>query len=274
MKFNFSSKSRIAVGIIVAAVVVTGSIGAISFAANDMNPVHKDVLISETETKDSAQESNYAQTIIDSQGTIEYTKSTHTITENDKFSDEESFIAETWLDPNTLENREDCKIISGENNFTAFHSTYQKNNGSNIITIERDQKGYAVSGTITKVPQETADKNFSSRTKLNTFASIKERSSLPVWKDEGTQKTPDGKELKKLSQTYMCSNPDNVQVKTNLLYYVDTTTGFPVKEELYQDINGTMELIWYDIYEYKYINNDGKLFDTSGVELKETSFNR
>ena len=271
MKLNISGKSRVAAGIIITA-VVTVSIGAISFAASGINTVQKDVLMSETGNNSTAQESNLAQTVIDSQGTIEYTKSTHIITENDKFSDEKSFVVETWLDPKTLENREDCKIISGENDYTDFHSTYQKNNGADIVTIERDQQGNAVNGTITKISQEAAHKNFTFGIKLNSFSSIKERSSLPEWKDEGTEKTSDGRELKKLSQTYMCSNPDNVQVKTNLLYYVDTATGFPVREELYQDVDGSMKMIWYDTYEYNYVNNDGKLFDTSGVELNEVSF--
>lgn len=271
MKFNSLNKGKIAALAITTVVAVTSSFGAVVFAANGMDTVPKNILISEIASPNAPQESNSAQAVIDSQGTIEYRKTTHTITENDKFSDGNSFIEETWLDPKTFENREDCKIISGENSFTDFHSTYLKDNGSEIITIQRDQNGNAVSGTSTKMPKMIADKNFTQVTKYNSFANSKGVAALPIWKDEGIEKTSDGKELKKLSQTYMSSNPDNVQVKTNIICYIDMATGFPVKEELYQSVNGTMKLIWYDTDEYKYVNDDGKLFDTSGVELKELS---
>lgn len=270
MKFNNLNKGRIAAFVITTVVAVSSSFGAIVFAANGMDAVPKNVVMAENGAQNTPQESKLAQAVIDSQGTIEYRKTTHTITENDKFSDEKSFIAETWLDPKTLENREDCKIISGENDFTDFQSTYVKNNGSEAITIQRDQNGNAVSGTVTKLSQKAADKNFLV-IKYNSFAASKAIASLPEWKNEGIEKASDGKELKKLSQTYMNSNPDNVQVKTDLVCYIDTATGFPVREELYQDVDGTMQLIWYDTYEYKYVNNDDKLFDTNGVELKELS---
>jgi len=269
MKFNSLNKGRIAAFAITTVVVVSSSFGAIVFAANGMDTVQKNVLMTETAPQNTQLESNRAPSAVDSQGTIEYSKTTHVITENDKFSDEKSFIIETWLDPKTFENREDCKIVTGENGFTDFHSTYVKNNGYEIITIQRDQSGNAISGTSIEMPKTTADRNFAQATKYNSFAYAKDIAALPAWKDEGTEKASDGKELKKLSQTYMSSNPDNVQVKTNLICYIDTATGFPVREELYQDVNGTMKLLWYDTYEYKYTNNDGKLFDTSGVELKE-----
>ncbi len=273
MKLKLLSKGRIAAGI-ATVVVVAGSVGAIAFAANGMDVVHKNVLMSEADTGNAVKVDDLAQKLINSQGTIEYTKTIHTITGEDKFSGDKSFIAETWLDPKTFENREDCKIITGENSFADFHSTYLKNNGLEAITVQRDENGSAVSGTITKMSEDAAYKNFSIGIKLNAFASIKERSSLPDWKAEGTEKTSDGKELKKLSQTYMSSNPDNVQVKTSLVYYVDTATGFPVREELYQEADGTMKMIWYDTYEYRYVDNDGTLFDTDGVQLKETAFNK
>lgn len=269
MKFNFSNKGRTAAYIVAAAVIFAGCAGTIAFAASGMDAVPKGVLISETGTGDAVQENNLAQAILDSQGTIEYRKTVHTITEKDKFSDEKSFVSESWLDPKTLENREDCKILSGENETTDFHSTYIQNNGSDAITVQRDLQGNAVSGTITKLSEGGANKNFLAVTQYRSFAGIKEGLAVSAWKDEGVEKTSDGKEIKKLSQTYMNSNPENEQVKTNLVCYVDTATGFPVREELYQDVNGTMELIWYETYEYKYVNNDGKLFDFSGVELKE-----
>ncbi len=271
MKFNFNSKGRIAAGIIVTAAVVAGSIGV--FAANSMDAVQKDVLMSETGTHSNVQLINTAQTLIDSQGTIEYTKTSHFITADNKFDFEENFIDERWLDPKTLENRADCKIISGDKNIKDFHSTYLKNNGTDAVTIQRDIQGNAVSGSITKMSQVAAEKNFATFTKFNAFSKVKEIGSLPEWKDEGIEKTSDGKELKKLSQTYMNSNPENVQVNTRLILYVDTATGFPAKEELYQDVNGTMKMMWYETYEYKYVDNDGKLFDTSEVKLEEKSMN-
>lgn len=272
MNFKILSKGRIAAGIVTAA-VVAGSVGVMAFAANRADMVHKNVLMAEANTQNDASSSNLAQALINSQGTIEYTKTTHTITEDDKFSDEKNFIAETWLDPVTYENRQDCKVISADNKVEDFHSTYLKNDCNDAVTIQRDLQGNAVSGTITKMPELSVEKN-GFAIKQRAFASVKERSSLPEWKDEGAEKTADGKELKKLSQTYMNSNPDNVQVKTRLVYYVDTATGFPVREELYQDVNGSMKLIWYDVYEYKYVDDDGGVFDTSGVELKETSIQK
>ncbi len=270
MKFNFIGKGRIAAGIIATAVVAAGSIGV--FAANSMDVVQKDVLMSETGTHNNVQLSNTAQVLIDSRGNIEYVRTVHTITENDKSSSSKSYTAESWLNPVTFENREDCKIVSGENNVEDFHSTYLKNNGIDAVTIQRDLQGNVVSGTITKMSEVIAEKN-GAVTRQRSFKNIKERGLLPEWKDEGVEKNSEGKELKKLSQTYLSANEDNVQVNTRLILYVDTATEFPVKEELYQDVNGTMQLLWYDSYEYKYVNDDGKLFDTSGVRLEEKSMN-
>lgn len=275
MKFNFLNKSRMLTGIIAATVVISGSIGAIAYATNGIDTVQKNVLLSEKSTVAVDSQNTPDQTLNNVQGTIEYIKTTHIKTADNSFDFEKNFIEETWQDPKTFENRADFKIMGGDNKLTDFHSNYLTNDGK-IITIQRDDNGAAVSGTIAQNPKFVADKNLS-HLQRSSFASIKENFlkqdwTKQDWKEEGIENTADGKTLKKLSKTYKTASPENIQVDTKLVAYLDETSGFPVKEELYQDVNGSMKMIWYDTYEYKYVNNDGKLFDTTGVELKDQVF--
>ena len=265
MNINFLGKSKL-MGVLLLSTVAISSC-SIAFAASWADAVHKNVLVSDASTIDNADESkaDFAKMIDNNSGTIEYVKVTHTNIQKD--DGDTSFELEKWYNLKTNESRTDDKDISG-NSFTNYKSMYIKDNNEDFINIQRDQSGKALSGTIEYASKQPNKIKVASHM---SFAELRGFYSTSDWKDEGTEKAADGTELKKVSQSYMSANAQNEQVNTKLLVYLDEVTGLPVKEEVYQDSNGSMNMLWSENYEYKYVNDDGSIFDTSGVNLQEVS---
>lgn len=265
MNINFLGKSKL-MGILLLSTVAISSC-SIAFAASGADAVHKNVLVSDTSTTGNTDESkaDFAKMIDNNSGTIEYVKITHTNIQKD--DGDTSFELEKWYNLKTNESRDDAKDISG-NGFTNYKSIYMKNNNEDLIEIQRDQNGNAINGTIENVSEQPFAIKLA---KHMSFAELKDFYSTSDWKDEGTEKAADGSELKKVSQSYKSANAQNEQVNTKNLIYLDEVTGLPVKEEVYQDSNGSMNMLWSENYEYKYVNDDSNIFDTSGVKLQEVS---
>jgi hypothetical protein len=213
-------------------------------------------------------------------GNIEYSKTTFRSEENGSTS-----VNETWLNPKTFDFREDINrfgevasvkevpetnssekddamakkeaLIARTEN-PKYTSTYQENVGKHIVNIIRDEKGNAVNGNEYEVAEENANTDVQDIQKNRTFAGIIASYTNPsVWKDAGTETTSDGQKLKKVS------SGDINGEEMHLLYLNED--GLPVKVELY--LNG--KLVGVGTTEYKLIQDDGKIFDTSGVKLEK-----
>jgi hypothetical protein len=261
MNFKFLGKTK-TMGILLLSAVAVSS-GTMAFAANGADVVHKNVLVSAAPVSADESKADFAKKIASNSGTIEYVKITHTNMQKD--NGDISFELEKWYNLKTNESRNDAKDISG-NSFTNYKSIYMKNNNEDFIVMQRDQKGNAISGTIEYASKQPFGIKYA---KHMSFAELKNFYLSADWKAEGTEKASDGTELKKVSQSYMSANFKDQQVNTKNLIYLDEVTGLPVKEEVYQEDNGSMKMIWSETFEYKYVNDDGKLFDTTGVKLQE-----
>ncbi len=206
------------------------------------------------------------------EGTIEYVKQTMLNSDGSI-----SLVSEIWVNTITQERREDfrCKDVDGTD---AFTSHYLKENGTKWIDISRDAQGNAVNGTYVTVTEEGV-KAYNDFTARYSFSAVKARYTGPEWKDEGIVQSADGKTLKKLSQRITrkagpklnSANPDK-EINSIQYVYIDVDTGFPVKSEFYTEQDGTMKLQSSQIFEYKYVSNDGSLFETGEVDLKELNF--
>lgn len=202
-------------------------------------------------------------------GSIEYSKMTFRSEKDGSTS-----IDETWLNPNTFDFREDINnvgvIDSGKETDAQiaktkkttedpkYTSTYNEDSGKQVVNIIRDDKGNAVSGNEYQVKQEEANSEIQDIQKNRAFAAIKAFYANPsAWKDAGTTTTSDGKKLKKIS------SGDINGEEMHLLYLNED--GLPVKTELYSK----GKLIGVGTTEYKLIQDDGKIFDTTGVKLEK-----
>lgn len=208
------------------------------------------------------------------EGSIEYSKMTYSTDNGSSKS-----ITETWLDTKTFDLREDInnfgvaesesKVektgdpkkdakIEATKNRPKYTSTYTEDIGKHIVNIIRDDKGNAVNGNEYDVAQENAKSDVQGIQKNRTFAAIKALYADPsVWKDAGTETTSDGKKLKKVQSGDMNGE------EMHLLYLNED--GLPVKSEVY--VNG--KLFGVATTEYKLLQDDGKIFDTSGVKLQK-----
>lgn len=261
MNFKFLGKTK-TMGILLLTAVAVSS-GSMSFLANGADVVHKNVLVSAAPGNAAESKADFAKKIENNGGTIEYVKITHTNMQNN--NGDKNYVLERWYNLKTNESRDDEKDISGDS-FTNYKSVYTKNNNEDLIEIQRDQNGNALSGTIEYTSKQRFGIKFA---KHMSFADVKNEYLSADWKSEGTEKSADGTEVKKVSKSYMSANLQNEQVNTKLLVYLDEVTGLPVKEEVYQDDKGSMKMLWSETLEYNYVNDDGKLFDTSGVNLQE-----
>lgn len=264
--------------IIVAAIAAVMVTSISSYAATNINQK-----ASNESTQNLAVESNGAEVTNNqekSNGNIEYTKMTYT-TEKDGSSD----ITETWVNPKTFDFRQDIIRSSVESesevqktddakkdaekkkaaaaNAPKYTSTYIENSGKHTVNIIRDDNGNPIKGNEDDVTQEEANSEVQIIQKNQTFAALKSLYANPAdWKDEGTETTSDGKVLKKIS------SGDKNGEEMHLLYLNED--GLPVKSELY--ING--QLAGVGTMEYKLIQDDGKIFDTSGVQLEPLNIDR
>lgn len=203
---------------------------------------------------------------------IEYTKET-SIREDGS----EGMIFETWNDPKTFNTRLDnIRKINGKVDF--YTSNYTKDLGKNIVMINRDENGNAISGETEAVNQAGADYNTSLFSK-NTFAAVKEKYSSSEWTTDGTAVDKDSTTLKKISKTYTVSKTKPTgtnltkgaqnQIQMKEIAYLDEATGLPTKVELYEVNNDQLNLIDTRVYEFKYIDAAGNIYDTSGITLKQ-----
>ena len=206
-------------------------------------------------------------------GIIEYSKETFRSEKNGSTS-----IEETWLNPNTLDFRDDINrfgvidsgkeiektgnskkdglIARGKSENIKYTSTYSEDSGKHVVNITRDVKGNAIGGNEYEVPQKGADSDIQDIQKYRSFAGIKASYADPSgWKDAGTETTADGKKLKKIS------SGDINGEEMHLLYLNED--GLRVKTELYEK----GKLTGVGTTEYKLIQDDGKIFDTTGVKL-------
>ncbi|WP_026883965.1 hypothetical protein [Clostridium akagii] len=202
------------------------------------------------------------------QGVIEYSKRTEISKDGSKS------IEETWVNPNTFDFRDDinnvwvndsqfketdaqiAKTKQAKANIVKYSSTY--NEGKHVVNITRDDNGNAVKGNEYQITQKEADSEIQDIQKNRSFAGIKALyADSSVWKDAGTYTTSDGKKLKKVSS-------GDINDEMHVIYLNED--GLPVKVDVYLKgklTNGgsTTE------YEYKLIQDDGKIFNTSGVKL-------
>lgn len=250
----------------VAAALLTTSMGvyAASNSVKNTNAAPKSV-------STTATVSDLAKDISNSQGRIEYTK-TATL----RADGSEGVIFESWVDPKTHDSRTDNIIKNSPSGANCYTSSYSIDGGRRIVTIQRDASDKALSGNYEDVNQAGADYNNSLYSKYNSFEAIKAQYASSDWKSEGTVKTQDGKTVEKLSKGLTLANKVSSKAGNSItkvngqeIAYIDKTTELPVKTELYKEVNGSMTLEDTQTYEFKYIDNAGNLFDTSGVNLKE-----
>ncbi|CUU49688.1 hypothetical protein [Clostridium beijerinckii] len=204
---------------------------------------------------------------------IEYTKETSL-----REDGSEGLIFESWNNPKTFDTRID-NIIKNNGNVESYDSTYNKDMGRNIVMLKRDKNGNVVSGETEAVNKAGADYNTSLFSK-NTFVAVKEKYASSEWTTDGTVVDKDGKTLKKISKTYAVSMTKPTgkdltkgaqnQGQMKEIAYLDEATGLPEKVELYEtDNNHKMNLVNTKVYEFKYIDTAGSIYDISGVNLKQ-----
>lgn len=199
-------------------------------------------------------------------GPIEYYKMTYVLNDEKHTTQ----VQESWLNTNTYEFREDY-LVSGRtagkketagkvpNVQTVYYtSAYTLDGGKHNVGIQRDQSRKAIGGNEYYDTQEAADQHIKDIQTNRSFAALAASyADRSVWKDEGTEKDADGNTLQKISSGTLQDE------EMHMLYLNDE--GLPVKSEVF--VNG--KLFGVATSEYKRIEDDGKIFDISGVELRE-----
>ncbi|MFM1652140.1 hypothetical protein ACI7RC_08565 [Brevibacillus sp. B_LB10_24] len=194
----------------------------------------------------------------DSKGTIEYAKKT-------LFNPDGSIAAvdETWADPVTHNKRIDYKEpVKGTDTLQRIGGCYLLDNGKRYIKIGIDTDSHLIGSEFTlKNPENiglVAEKQ-------DFIKEYREETRRAGWKDEGNVQTADGKKLKKLTRTDKSEAFNAAYTESVLL----DESGLPVKGEIYQEKDGKTDLLYTYIYEYKNVSDDGSLFDTNGIDLRQ-----
>ncbi len=189
---------------------------------------------------------------------------------------------EQWIDLITLEKRNDRSYMSsaGEVSNTSFYSL---DGAKTFIHIIKDEAGNPISGTITPYSDRVASYNHSLVRQHSDLSAIKEEyNSSEEWSKEGILYDNDGKAYVIQTKNYQTveSKPilesskkqliksdvvRNINIKESV--YIDISTGLPVKKEIYSDIAGEPVLIQTHLYEFRYLNSDESIFDTTSYEL-------
>jgi len=168
---------------------------------------------------------------------------------------------ETWVDSITHDRRRDFK------NDIYSSSIYYVENGTKLSMVGKGDRSDYLNGfngttvILSKAADyfKTYDNGFYQK---DLFTAIKDNYQKATWKDEGVIKDTDGKELKKVSHAYKAQEGNMIEY-----FFLDQNTGLPVKSETFLENN--MEIRQYSsTFEYKTVTNDGNLFDTSGMKLK------
>ncbi|MDD7793589.1 hypothetical protein [Clostridium sp. 'White wine YQ'] len=248
-----------------AATLLGTSVSAYAFSNKNVNPQEKPSI----ETKVSAY-SDITKDPDNKAGKIEYTK-----TASLRDDGSEGLIFESWMDPNTLNSRMD-NISKNDGKVNFYTSSYTKDKGRSIITLQRDSNGNATSGDYIPVDEKGAEYNNSLYSKNNSFTAIRAQYASSEWTSEGNI-TQDGITLKEVSKSFMGLEKkpalDKSQayskVQMKQVAYLDENTGLPTRIETYILKNDKFELQDTTLYEFKYIESAGNLFDTSGVKLNQ-----
>jgi hypothetical protein len=252
-----------------AATLLSTSVGA--YALSNTNNTQSTNNQYSTQVENTTSESSdIAKDPTNANKLIEYTKETTL-----KADGSEGMIFETWNDPKTLDTRTD-NIIRNNGKIDSYNSTYNKDMGKNIVMLKRDENGNVISGKTEAVNQAGADYNTSLFSK-NTFATVRKNYASSAWTADGTTQDKDGKTLKEVSKTYTVSNAKaadknltrDTQSQMKEVAYLDEATGLPTKVEIYEINNNKLNLIETKMYEYKYIDTAGSIYDTSGINLKQ-----
>ena len=256
MKLFEAFKRKKMAGTVLASALVIGSLGTITaFAANGSDAIPKNTVMTASAPTDASIAPQ------DAQGTVEYGKDTYARTDGSQ-----NFTMEHWFNPQTKDLRTDLAEYSSDHQLLRYQSTYYVNGGNDMVVIQRDQNGAPVSGKTLKRTDDS--KSFDIIKQKNPgFDSEKENYKAAYWTSVGTERTSDGKTLNKLMNSYQSYINDDTQANMQYIAYVDQASGFPVKEELYEDSTGTFKLFSTDTEEFRYVSDDGSIFATDGVTL-------
>lgn len=257
MKLLEAIKSKKIAGTVLASALIIGCFGSITaFAAKGSDAILKNKVMTASAPTDTSVASSDK-----TQGTIQYGKTTYSRTDGSQ-----NFTMEHWYNPQTKDYRTDVKDYSADHQLLGYKSTYFLNGRNVMVVIKRDQNGDPVSGKMLKRADDP--KPFEPLDKKNLdFSGVKENYKASYWTSIGTEQTPGGKTLNKIMESYKSNIGDNTQANMHYIVYLDQESGFPVKEELYEDSTGTFKLFSTDTEEYDYVSDDGSIFNTSGVAL-------
>ncbi|SFD74842.1 hypothetical protein SAMN05216378_1250 [Paenibacillus catalpae] len=256
MKLLEAVKSKKITGTILASALVIGSFGTITaFAANGNDAIPKNTVITASAPTDKRITSDIAQ------GSIEHSKDTYSRTDGSQ-----NFTLEHWYNPQTKDFRTDIMDYSSDHKLLRYQSTYYLNGFNDMVVIQRDQNGNPVSGKILKRADDPSAFEKLDQKNL-AFSGVKDNYKASYWTSVGTEQTSDGKTLNKVMNSYQSNINDNTQANMQYIVYLDQESGFPVKEELYEDSTGTFKLFSSDTNEYQYVSDNGSIFNTGGVTL-------
>ncbi|ACT01832.1 hypothetical protein [Paenibacillus sp. JDR-2] len=256
MKLLEAVKNKKITGTILASALVIGSFGTITaFAANGSDAIPKNTVITATAPTDSSVVSDIPQ------GTIEYSKDTYSRTDGSQ-----DFTMEHWYDPQTKDFRSDLMEYSSDHQLLRYQSTYYLNGFNELVVIQRDKDGNPLSAKTLKRSDDPSAFEKLDQKNL-AFSGVKDNYKASYWTSVGTEQAADGKTLNKIMDSYQSYIDDNTQANMQYVVYLDQESGFPAKEELYEDSTGTFKLFSSDTNEYKYVANDGSIFHADGVTL-------
>ncbi|NHN35256.1 hypothetical protein [Paenibacillus agricola] len=197
----------------------------------------------------------------DHAGTIEYAKKT-------LFNPDGSVVAvnETWADAATRNQKSNYEEpVKGTDSMQRLGGAYVLDNGNTYIKVATDAQGNLVGYELTA---KNPDQNWSNSLvaeKQDYINEYKEGTRRVGWTDEGIVQTVDGQSLRKLSRTDKSAAFSTTYTESVFL----DDSGLPVQGEIYEVVNGTANLLYTYVYEFKNVSNDGSLFDAKGIPLQE-----
>jgi hypothetical protein len=182
-----------------------------------------------------------------------------------------ALVEETWVDPKTHDKRLDfIEPIKGTHTLQRTGGAYVLENGAKYVKVTTDAQGHLTGIIFNGSPSQFSDMLVSEKQEyINEY---KEGTRRAGWNDEGIVKAADGTELKKLSRSDNSTMPsDNVQSTTIENVYLDKDSGLPVKGDISVKKNGVTSLLYTYVYVFDNVSNDGNLFNTNGINLRDMS---
>ncbi len=207
-----------------------------------------------------------------SKGFIECTK----ITRADTISKDTTSVSMSSNNPINFDSRTH-HINKANEELGNYVSEYTKDSGKSLVLLERDANGKPIGSEIQTVNEKAAKYNNSLFSKETSFSAMKANYASNKFTADGTIKTQDGKTLKKVSRTLKGFIKGSAETNLKETAYIDEVTGLPTKIELYQEIDGKMNLVNTQVYEFKYVPADAAedIFDTNGVkQLPQFNYER